>query len=138
MRNVKIHRGGFTLIELMLVLVILGVLAAIVVPKLAGRSEEAKIKACKAEISILSGALDTFEVDNGRYPTTEEGLRALVEQPANAESWRPYIKGGVPMDQWKHEYVYVYPGRNTPDSFDLSSLGPDGREGNDDINNWTK
>jgi general secretion pathway protein G len=79
----------------MLVLVILGVLAAIVVPKLAGRSEEAKLKACKAEISILSGALDTFEVDNGRYPTTEEGLRALVEQPANAESWRPYIKGGL-------------------------------------------
>lgn len=138
MRNGKIRRGGFTLIELMLVLVILGVLAAIVVPKLAGRSEEAKIKATKAEISIISGALDTFEVDNGRYPTTEEGLGALVEQPSNVESWRPYLKGGMPVDQWKREYVYVYPGRNNPDSFDLYSLGPDGREGQDDINNWTK
>jgi general secretion pathway protein G len=141
MRNVK-HREmgtrGFTLIELLLVLVILGVLAAIVVPKLAGRSEDAKLKACKAEISILSGALDTFEIDNGRYPSTDEGLRALVEQPANVENWRAYLKGGIPVDQWKRPYVYVYPGTNNTDSFDLYSLGPDGREGGDDITNWTK
>lgn len=129
---------AFTLIELLLVLVILGVLAAIVVPKLAGRSEDAKLKAAKAEISILSGALDTFEIDNGRYPSTDEGLRALVEQPANVENWRAYLKGGIPVDQWKHPYVYVYPGTNNTDSFDLYSLGPDGREGGDDITNWTK
>jgi general secretion pathway protein G len=141
MRNVKmipVRRSAFTLIELLLVLVILGVLAAIVVPKLAGRSEDAKIKATKAEIAIIGGALDTFEVDNGRYPTTEEGLRALVEKPANVENWRPYLKGGLPIDQWKHEYVYVYPGSNNPEGFDLYSLGPDGREGGDDINNWTR
>ncbi|HEV2296166.1 MAG TPA: type II secretion system major pseudopilin GspG [Tepidisphaeraceae bacterium] len=130
--------SAFTLIELLLVLVILGVLAAIVVPKLAGRSEDAKIKAAAAEISILGGALDTFEVDNGRYPTTEEGLRALVERPANAENWRPYLKGGVPVDPWKRPYGYSYPGSNNPESFDLYSLGPDGREGGDDITNWER
>ncbi len=135
-RFIPVHRRAFTLIELLLVLVILGVLAAIVVPKLAGRSEDAKIKAARAEISILSGALDMFEVDNGRYPSTQEGLRALVERPANAESWRAYLKGGVPVDQWKNPYVYSYPGSNNPEGFDLHSLGPDGREGGDDITNW--
>jgi len=130
---------AFTLIELLLVLVILGVLAAIVVPKLAGRSEDAKIKATKAEIAILEGSLDQFEIDCSRYPTTEEGLRVLVEKPDNVDSWRgPYVKKGLPTDQWNRPYNYTYPGSNNPSGFDLYSFGPDGREGGDDINNWTK
>ncbi len=142
MRNVKsITAAGraFTLIELLLVLVILGVLAAIVVPKLAGRSEDAKIKAARADISILEGLLDQLEIDCSRYPTTEEGLRLLVESPGNLEGWRgPYVKRGLPTDPWNRPYTYTYPGTNNPGSFDLYSFGPDGREGGDDINNWTK
>lgn len=138
LRVVSVRRSAFTLIELLLVLVILGVLAAIVVPKLAGRSEDAKIKAAAAEIAILEGSLDQFEIDVSRYPTTEEGLRALVEPPGNAEGWRgPYVKKGVPTDPWNRPYNYSYPGSNNPSGFDLYSLGPDGREGGDDINNWT-
>jgi general secretion pathway protein G len=137
--KVQVRRGGFTLIELLLVLVILGVLAAIVVPKIAGRSEDARIKATKADISILEGQLDQFEIDCGRYPTNEEGLKALVEQPGNVTDWKgPYVKKGVPTDAWNRPYVYTYPGTNNPSSFDLYSFGPDGREGGDDINNWTK
>jgi general secretion pathway protein G len=137
--TVHVRRNGFTLIELLLVLVILGVLAAIVVPKIAGRSEDARIKATKADISIIEGQLDQFEIDCGRYPTTEEGLRALIEAPGNVTDWKgPYVKKGVPTDAWNRPYVYVFPGSNNPSSFDLYSLGPDGREGGDDINNWTK
>jgi general secretion pathway protein G len=136
MRNVK--RRAFTLIELLLVLVILGVLAAIVVPKLSGKSEDAKIKATKAEIAIIENALDQFEIHCSRYPTSEEGLRALVERPGNVEGWQgPYVKKGVPTDQWNREYVYTYPPRNNTDGPDLYSFGPDGREGTDDIVNWT-
>ncbi len=136
---VRRRRSAFTLIELLLVLVILGVLAAIVVPKLAGRSEDAKIKATKAEIAILEGAIDQYEIDCSRYPTTEEGLRALVENVGNIEGWRgPYVKKCVPTDQWNRPYSYTYPGANNPSGFDLYSFGPDGREGGDDSNNWTK
>src|SRR5205823_8834461 len=100
---------GFTLIELLLVLIILGILAALVVPKFTGRSEDARKAAAKSDIAVLSGLLENFEVDNGRYPTTEEGLKALVEQPANVKNWRPYKSGGVPSDPWGNAYVYTYP-----------------------------
>lgn len=132
-------RAGFTLIELLLVMVILSILAAVVVPKFVGQSERARITAAHTDISTLEGALDLFELDAGRYPTTEEGLTALIQQPPNVNEWHgSYIKRSMPLDPWKHQYVYKCPGEHNTDSYDLYSLGPDGQEGgNDDIGNWT-
>ncbi len=131
---------GFTLIELLLVLVILATLAAIVVPKFTRRTEQAKLTAAATEISNIELALDTFEVDCGRYPTTEEGLKALVEQPSNADGWHDsYIKRGVPRDPWGNAYLYRYPGRHNTSGYDLYSFGPDGQDGGgDDIDNWSQ
>jgi general secretion pathway protein G len=134
------RRKGFTLIELLLVLVILAVLAAIVLPKLVGRTEESKIKAAKAGISNISTALHTFEVDNGHFPTTDEGLNVLLTKPGNAgNDWHgPYLDR-VPVDPWGNAYVYRKPGSHNTDpntGFDLFSMGPDGQESNDDIGNW--
>jgi general secretion pathway protein G len=131
---------GFTLIELMLVLVILATLATIVAPKLTGQSQKAKKTAARTQISQFEVALDAFEIDMGRYPTTAEGLRALVEKPpSDSENWtQPYLKQAVPLDPWKNEYVYRYPGQYNRDGYDLYSYGPDGRQGgDDDIKNWS-
>ena len=130
---------GFTLIELLLVLVILGILAAIVVPKFSGRTEQAKETAAKTQIAGFSTALDAFEVDTGAYPKGSEGLLDLVQAPSEAQGWKgPYMKD-VPMDPWGRPYVYVSPGRNNASSYDLYSLGADGREGtDDDVTNWNK
>jgi general secretion pathway protein G len=132
--------AGFTLIELLLVLVILAVLAAVVVPKFTNRSEQAKVSAAKADISNIETALDTFEVDTGRFPGSDEGLKALVDQPSNVKEWHgPYIKRGVPNDPWGNPYVYRYPGVQNKNGYDLFSYGPDGHEGGtDDIVNWTQ
>jgi general secretion pathway protein G len=130
-------RNAFTLIELLLVMVILVVLAAVVVPKFAGRSEQARIAAATTDVSAIDQAMEIFEQDAGRYPTNDEGLGALVTQPANVRAWHgPYIKKGVPVDPWGNAYVYRYPGTHG-EGFDLFSTGPDGREGNDDITNWS-
>lgn len=131
-------RAGFTLIELLLVMVILSILAAVVVPKFVGRGEQARVTAAHTDISTLEGCLDTFELDAGRYPTSEEGLTALVVQPPNVQEWHgPYIKRVQP-DPWKHPYVYKCPGSRNTDSYDLYSLGPSGQEGaNDIIGNWS-
>ncbi len=132
------RRNGFTLIELLLVLVILAVLAALVVPKFTNRSEQARTTAARTDVSNLEMALDAFEVDTGRFPSTDEGLGALVQPPPGAQNWRgPYIKRGVPKDPWQNPYVYRYPGQHNTSGYDLTSLGPDGREGTDDIDNWT-
>jgi general secretion pathway protein G len=129
-------RRAFTLIELLLVLVILAVLAAVVVPKFTGRTDDAKIKATKAELAILEGALDRFEIDNGRFPPTEGGLQDLVRAPSYANNWKgPYIKA-VPQDKWGNAYIYRAPGQHNADSFDLYSMGPNGRDGDDDLTNW--
>jgi len=141
-RNPKsAKRLGFTLIELMLVLVILATLSAIVVPKFTGQSKKAKVTAAKTQISHLALALDAFEVDLGRYPTNVEGLRALVEKPASdSDEWRqPYLSGNVPLDPWGNEYVYRCPGDYNQDGYDLISYGPDGKlGGDDDITNWSE
>ena len=132
------RRSAFTLIELLLVLVILGILAAIVVPKFAGRTEDARKTAAQTQISSFSTALDTFEVDNGYYPKGKSGLMDLVQQPRDAQNWKGYLKE-VPKDPWGNEYIYECPGRRNPNSYDLSSAGPDGKPNSeDDINNWQK
>jgi len=129
---------GFTLIELLLVMVILVVLAAVVVPKFTGRTEQARQTAAKTDITVIDAAIDQFEIDTGRYPTSEEGLAALIAAPTGVTNWRgPYLKrASIPTDPWGNPYVYKYPGTHNPNGADLSSTGPDGREGNDDIVNW--
>lgn len=137
-RPVCTARRTFTMIELLLVLVILATLAAIVVPKFTGRSKQAKLTAAATELSSVEVALDAFEVDNGYYPQGADALRLLIEQPANTPHWRgPYLKNAVGNDPWGNPYIYECPGRHHPKSYDLSSMGPDGRVGaDDDVNNW--
>ncbi|MGC8990862.1 MAG: type II secretion system major pseudopilin GspG [Verrucomicrobiia bacterium] len=133
--NHRRRPAGFTLVELLLVLVILGTLAALVLPRFAGTSERARKTAALTQISTFKTALNAYEVDNGSYP---KSLQDLVEQPRDAQNWHgPYLDGAVPLDPWKNAYIYVYPGRHNPSGYDLSSMGPDGREGTeDDITNW--
>jgi len=134
------RRGGFTLVELLLVLVILAVLAVVVVPKFTGRSQQAKITAAQADIAALEVALDSFEVDCARYPSTQEGILVLIQQPQGLLEWRgPYLKRGAPQDPWRNPYVYQYPGQHNTTGYDLYSFGPDGQEGGgDDIDNWSQ
>ena len=133
-------RRAFTLIELLLVLVILGILAAIVVPKFANRGEQARQTAAKTQIGAFSTALSAFEVDNGYYPRGKDGLNALLVKPNDANNWRgPYLeeKGGIPNDPWGRPYLYECPGKHNPSGYDISSAGFDGKEGSeDDITNW--
>lgn len=131
-------RRGFTLVELLLVLVILGTLAAIVVPKFSGRTEQARQTAATADISMMGVALDAFEVDMGYYPKGKSGLQDLVTQPRDGANWKgPYIKGEIPKDPWGNEYIYECPGKHNDQSYDLMSMGFDGRVGgDDDITNW--
>ena len=136
------RRRGFSLIELLLVLVILAVLAVVVVPRVVGRSKEAKVTAALTAIkSNLGTALDMFAADNDRYPSTDEGLQALITAPPGAQDWKgPYLKDQptVPKDPWGTTYVYRYPGTNNPGGYDLYSFGPDLKEGGgDDISNLT-
>jgi general secretion pathway protein G len=135
----KYREAGFTLIELMIVLFILGLLAALVAPRLMGRVGKAKQKTAQAQLQLLGTALDLFHLDVGRYPTTEEGLRVLKEKPNNLPGWGgPYLDKAIPNDPWGRPYVYKSPGEHG--TYDLSSLGADGAPGGDgenqDINNW--
>ena len=132
------RKSAFTLIELLLVLVILGILAAIVVPKFSGRTEQAKLAAAQSQIATLNTALDAFEVDTGYYPKGKNGLVDLVQAPRDAQNWRgPYMKNDIPLDPWGHPYIYECPGKHNPSSYDLMSMGPDGRVGtDDDVANW--
>ena len=131
---------GFTLIELMLVVIIIGALVAMVMPRLAGRTEQAKASAAQADISAnIATALKLYELDNGKYPASDDGgLTALTQKPSSANNWNgPYIEK-KPVDPWGHEYVYRSPGNHRTYDYDLYSLGHDGVEGNDDVTNWEK
>ena len=132
----KRHASGFTLIEILIVVIILGILASLVIPRLAGRTEEARREAAKADIEGgIALALDLYEADNGRYPIQ---LEDLIHQPADAKKWKgPYLKKGLPKDPWGNSYRYQAPGSNNPSFYDLSSSGADGEDGaGDDITNW--
>jgi len=138
----QFNAKAFTMIEIMLVVIIIGILVAMVVPNLSGRGEQARVAAARADIEAnITVALDLYELDNGRYPTTEQGLSALIRKPASrSANWSgPYLKKKVvPKDPWGKEYVYYSPGMHNRDEFDLSSHGPDGTESGDDIVNWFK
>jgi general secretion pathway protein G len=142
--GLKKDSRGFTLIEIMVVIIILGILAVYIGPKIMGRPEEAKQVKAKVDISALETALKLYKLDNGVYPSTEQGLQALVERPESGNiptKWRDggYLeKGKVPKDPWKNEFIYISPGVHG--DFDIISYGSDGVPGgegqNIDINNW--
>lgn len=139
-------KKGFTLIELLVVIVILSILATFVGSKIMSKPEEARRTQAKIQIEALENALKMYKLDSGEFPSTEQGLKALVEKPAVGNVPRSWREGGyldknkVPKDPWKNEFVYLSPGIRNPDGFDLFSYGADGKaggEGNDaDIGNW--
>ena len=128
---------AFTLVEMLLVVTIIGILAALVIPRIVGVGERSRITAAKADINGgIKSALGQYEVDNGFFP---KSLQDLVTQPSNAKNWHgPYLDK-LPTDPWGNPYVYYYPGKHTPNSYDLLSVGPDDKEGtDDDVGNWSK
>jgi len=139
--ELRIRSGnrGFTLIEIMIVMIIIGLLAALVAPKFFGRLTTAKLGSAKAQIELFGTALDAFRLDTGRYPTTEEGLKALREKPSGVDNWSgPYLPKEIPLDPWKRSYIYKSPGEHG--EYDLISYGLDGVEGGDgenqDVVSW--
>lgn len=131
---------GFSLIEIMVVVVILGILAALVVPKIISRPDEARIIKAKQDILSIQNALDLYKLDNGTYPSTDQGLPALVEKPTGEpapEHWQSYLKT-LPKDPWGHDYLYLNPGQHG--EIDIFTQGADGQPGgvllNADIGNW--
>jgi general secretion pathway protein G len=139
MYGIRRRQRGFTLVEILVVVIILGLLVALVGPRLWGRVSGAKQKAAKAQIELFGTALDTFRLDVGRYPTAEEGLKALREKPSGAEGWQgPYLPKEIPVDPWNKPYVYKCPGDHG--DYDLLSYGLDGTEGGEgenlDIVSW--
>jgi general secretion pathway protein G len=140
-RSILNSQMGFTLIELMVVIVILGILIGIVAPRIMDEPGKAKQVKAKVQIKALESALKTYKLDNGGYPTTEQGLLALVEAPSTAKNWRKngYLeKQALPRDPWDNDYIYLSPGVHG--DFDIVSYGADGMPGgedeNQDINNW--
>lgn len=131
---------GFSLIEIMVVVVILGILAAIVVPKISGRPDEARIVKAKQDILVIQNAMDLYRLDNGFYPSTDQGLMALVQKPTSnpiPHNWKSYLKS-LPKDPWGKEYLYLNPGEHS--DIDIFTYGPTGQAGgtgnNATIGNW--
>lgn len=146
MKNSKLNNNtqyGFTLIEVMVVVVILGILAAVVVPRVMSRPDEARVIRAEQDIRALQAALKLYRLDNFVYPNTDQGLLALLEKPSDIPEGANWKEGGyldkLPVDPWGNEYQYLYPGANS--EFDLYSLGadalPDGEGVNADVGNWT-
>ncbi len=144
MRQFLRRNSGFTLIEIMVVLVIIAILGALIAPQILGQVDEARIKATKLDIRSLSTALDMYQMDNFRYPTTDQGLEALVRKPddPSVRNWRPqgYLRSKtVPKDQWGDDYIYLQPGQHGG-AYDLYTLGADGQPGGEgtdaDLGNW--
>lgn len=127
------RRRGFTLLELVVVIIVLGLLAGIVAPQIIDRLSDAKSTTARTQIELLSVALDAYRLDNGSYPTTDQGLAALRERPTRAPApanWRgPYLRKAVPLDPWGRAYLYRAPGERNRGAFDLESLGKDGKTG---------
>jgi general secretion pathway protein G len=133
------RQRAFTLVELLLVLAILAILAGIVLPKVAGRTEQARITAAGQDISSFKTALSMYEVDNGFFPKGQNGLADLMVRPNGAPNWKgPYLdKDKLPQDPWGKPYQYKFPGTHNPSGYDIFSMGPNGRGGNESIGNWT-
>jgi len=122
------HAAGFTLLEVLIVMVIIGLLAGYVAPRYFGQLGKSEVKAAQAQISAFEKALDTYRLDVGGYPTTEQGLAALVNRPENVAKWNgPYLQKAVPADPWGHAYQYRSPGEKR--EYDILSLGKDGQPG---------
>jgi general secretion pathway protein G len=139
-RVVRRTNHAFTLVELLLVLVILGTLAAIVLPKFTGTTQRSRITAAQTQLSTFKTALNAFEVDMGYYPKGTSGMMDLIQQPRDSQSWHgPYLDSdAIPVDPWGNPYIYTCPGKHNPSSYDVMSAGPDGQLGtDDDICNWT-
>ena len=137
------RRSGFTLIEILVVIVVIAILATLVAPNIFQNVGAAKSATAKSQIEMLGAALDAYRLDNGAYPTTQQGLAALWEKPTidPPANWRaPYLRKAVPMDPWGRPYVYVFPGEQNPNGYDLISYGGDGVPGGDgenaDILSW--
>ena len=142
MRIPRYTKMGFTFLEIMFVVVIIGILASILVPNLAKRASWARVKATEASIKSAETALSTYEMKVGSYPTTEQGLEALVKCPSDVEKddWgdSPYLRE-IPKDAYNQKFIYKCPGEHNPDEYDLYSMGKDRKDGtDDDIVNWTK
>jgi len=139
METRKRRDRGFTLIEMLIVMVILGLLAALVGPRMFGKVGKSRQKAAKAQIALLETALDTYRLDTSRFPTTDQGLQALRVKPSGIERWDgPYLPKDIPMDPWGHPYIYRSPGEHG--DYDIISLGADGAEGgqgeDEDVASW--
>lgn len=136
--RIHIRQTGFTLIEIMVVVVILAILASMVVPKIMDRPDQARIAKAKQDLRAVESALGLYKLDNFSYPTTDQGLEALVTKPSGSPEPKNYKKGGyvksVPKDPWGNEYKYLNPG--THGDIDIFTLGPDMQPSEDDIGNW--
>ena len=143
-RSLLRNARGLTLIEILVVIIVLGLLAGLVAPQIIGRVSEARGATARTQIELLSVALDNYRLDNGRYPTTQQGLEALRTEPTSEpipRNWRgPYLRKEVPLDPWDRPYIYSSPGDENPQGYDLLTLGADGLPGGEDedadITSW--